>query len=112
MRQSSSATDNFIRSPALFSAFSASCSATSATWPDLPRSQAMNKPLSESDLVTPKVTTGPIAGSRKIYSVPEAAPDLRVPLREIPLSAGSGEEPVRVDDPSGPYTDNDAATQV
>ncbi len=72
----------------------------------------MNKPLSESDLATPKVTTGPIAGSRKIYSVPEAAPDLRVPLREIPLSEGAGEEPVRVYDPSGVYTDNDVAIDV
>src|SRR5580704_11969644 len=72
----------------------------------------MNKPLSDSDLATPKVTTGPIAGSRKIYSVPETAPDLRVPLREIALSEGSGEEPVRVYDPSGVYTDNDAAIEV
>jgi phosphomethylpyrimidine synthase len=72
----------------------------------------MNKPLSDSDLATPKVTTGPIAGSRKIFSVPDAAPDLRVPLREIPLSEGSGEEPVRVYDPSGPYTDNDVAIDV
>ncbi len=30
----------------------------------------MNKPLSESDLATPKVTTGPIAGSRKAYATP------------------------------------------
>ncbi len=45
----------------------------------------MNKPLSASDLATPKVTTGPIAGSRKIHVTPEAAPDLRVPLREIAL---------------------------
>ncbi len=72
----------------------------------------MNKPLSESDLATPTVTTGPIAGSRKIYAVPEAAPDLRVPLREIPLSEGSGEELVRVYDPSGVYTDNDVAIDV
>ncbi len=72
----------------------------------------MNKPLSETDLATPQVTTGPIAGSRKIYSSPDAAPDLRVPLREIPLSEGSGEEPVRVYDPSGVYTDNDAAIDV
>jgi len=72
----------------------------------------MNKPLSESDLATPKVTTGPIAGSRKIYAAPEAAPELRVPLREIALSEGSGEEPVRVYDPSGVYTDNDAAIDV
>jgi phosphomethylpyrimidine synthase len=72
----------------------------------------MNKPLSEADFATPKVTTGPIAGSRKIYATPEAAPDLRVPLREIPLTEGSGEEPVRVYDPSGPYTDNDAVLDV
>ncbi|MFZ3309910.1 MAG: phosphomethylpyrimidine synthase, partial [Xanthobacteraceae bacterium] len=72
----------------------------------------MNKPLSEADLATPTVTTGPIAGSRKIYSAPEAAPDLRVPLREIPLSEGAGEEPVRVYDPSGIYTETDAAIDV
>jgi phosphomethylpyrimidine synthase len=72
----------------------------------------MNKPLAESDFATPKVTTGPIAGSRKVYSAPEAAPDLRVPYREIALSEGAGEEPVRVYDPSGIYTDADAAIDV
>ena len=72
----------------------------------------MNKPLTEADLATPKVTTGPIVGSRKIYSSPEAAPDLRVPLREIPLTEGSGEEPVRVYDPSGIYTEADSAIDV
>ena len=72
----------------------------------------MNKPLSEADLATPKVTTGPIAGSRKIYSVPDAAPDLRVPLREIALrcflgrAAAAGLRSVRV------YTDNDVAIDV
>ena len=70
----------------------------------------MNKPLSEADLATPKVTTGPIAGSRKIYSTPDAAPDLRVPLREIALDASSGEQPLPVYDPSGIYTDNDVAS--
>ncbi len=72
----------------------------------------MNKPLSEADLATPTVTTGPIAGSRKVYAAPDAAPDLRVPLREIPLAEGSGEEPVRVYDPSGIYTETDAAIDV
>ncbi|MGA8693731.1 MAG: phosphomethylpyrimidine synthase ThiC, partial [Xanthobacteraceae bacterium] len=72
----------------------------------------MNKPLAESDFATPKVTTGLIAGSRKVYSAPEAAPDLRVPYREIALSEGAGEEPVRVYDPSGVYTDSDAAIDV
>jgi phosphomethylpyrimidine synthase len=72
----------------------------------------MNKPFAESDFATPKVTTGPIAGSRKVYAAPEAAPDLRVPYREIALSEGAGEEPVRVYDPSGVYTDSDAAIDV
>src|SRR5215472_7240678 len=72
----------------------------------------MNKPFSESDFATPKVTTGPIAGSRKVYSAPEAASDLRVPYREIALSEGAGEEPVRVYDPSGVYTEADPAIEV
>jgi phosphomethylpyrimidine synthase len=72
----------------------------------------MNKHISGTDLATPKVTTGPIAGSRKIYSSPDAAPDLRVPIREIALEPSANEPPVRVYDPSGPYTDNDVAIDV
>src|SRR5260370_23953007 len=72
----------------------------------------MNKPLAESDFTTPKVTTGPIAGSSKVYVAPDAAPDLRVPYREIALSEGAGEEPVRIYDPSGIYTEADAAIDV
>ena len=72
----------------------------------------MNKPLAESDLATPKVTTGPIAGSRKIYARPDAAPELKVPLREIVLDASSGEPPLPVYDPSGPYTDPEATIDV
>src|ERR1700752_1143549 len=73
---------------------------------------AMNKPLAPYVLATPQVTTGPIAGSLKIHSVPEAAPDLRVPLREIALSKESGEPPLPVYDTSGPYTDNDVTIDV
>ena len=73
---------------------------------------SMNKHLAESDLATPKVTTGPIAGSRKIFAQPDAAPDLKVPLREVVLDASSGEPPVPVYDPSGPYTDPDATIDV
>ena len=58
----------------------------------------MNKPFSESDFATPKVTTGPIAGSRKAYTAPQAAPDLRVPRREIALTEAAGEPPVPVYD--------------
>ena len=66
----------------------------------------MNKPVTSADLVTPKVTTGPLPASRKIHVAPDAAPDLRVPLREIVLSEASGEPPLPVYDTSGPYTDD------
>jgi phosphomethylpyrimidine synthase len=72
----------------------------------------MNKHLAGSDLSTPKVTTGPIAGSRKIFTTPDAAPDLKVPLREVALDASSGEPPVPIYDPSGPYSDPDTAIDV
>ena len=72
----------------------------------------MNKHLAESDLATPKVTTGPITGSRKVYTAPEAAPDLKVPLREVALDPSSGEPPVPIYDPSGPYSDPDATINV
>src|SRR5215210_1229863 len=72
----------------------------------------MNKPVSPADLVTPKVTTGPIVGSRKTYTTPEAAPDLRVPLREIMLDPSANEPPVAVYDSSGVYTDDNAGIDV
>src|SRR4051794_34615925 len=72
----------------------------------------MNKPVSPADLVTPKVTTGPIVGSRKIYTTPEAASDLRVPFREIALDPSAKEPPVRVYDSSGIYTDDNAGIDV
>src|SRR5271165_1407319 len=53
------------------------------------------------------VTTGPIAGSRKVYAAPKARPDIRVPLREIAISDPK-EPPVRVYDASGPYTERAA----
>src|SRR6266853_915237 len=66
----------------------------------------------DRDIATPKVTTGPIAGSRKVHAVPEAAPDLRVPGREIVLTEAAAEPPVPVYDTSGPYTDNNVAIDV
>src|SRR5512135_1190394 len=53
---------------------------------------------------TPKVTTGPLPASQKIYVTPEAAPDISVPLREITLSSDA-EPKVRVYDTTGPYSD-------
>lgn len=58
------------------------------------------------------VTTGPIAGSRKVYSSPQGRPDIRVPLREIALDPTAREEPFRAYDTSGIYTDPGAAIDL
>jgi phosphomethylpyrimidine synthase len=51
------------------------------------------------------VTTGPIIGSRKVYSSPEGRPDIHVPFREIAVHPSAKEEPYRAYDSSGIYTD-------
>jgi phosphomethylpyrimidine synthase len=61
------------------------------------------------DRLPPKVTTGPLPGSRKVSSAPDGYPDVAVPLREIALSNGTL---FRVYDPSGPYTDAGAEIDV
>ncbi|HEY0636350.1 MAG TPA: phosphomethylpyrimidine synthase ThiC [Pseudonocardiaceae bacterium] len=60
----------------------------------------------EDRSVTPTVTTGPIAGSSKVYREVDG---LRVPFRRIGLSNG---EHLDVYDTSGPYTDDRAAIDV
>ena len=72
----------------------------------------MNKPVTAADLVTPKVTTGSLPASRKVYCAPDAAPELRVPVREIALDASSGEPPLPVYDTTGPYSDPDVTIDV
>ncbi|MGH6750097.1 MAG: phosphomethylpyrimidine synthase ThiC, partial [Methyloceanibacter sp.] len=69
----------------------------------------MNKPLSPKDVQPPTVTTGPLSGSRQVYSSPEGDTDLRVPFREIGLS---DETTFNVYDTSGPYTDEAAKIDV
>ena len=56
------------------------------------------------------VTTGPIRGSRKVHVGARTGSGVRVAMREIDLEAG--EEPVRVYDTSGPYTDTDVAIDI
>jgi phosphomethylpyrimidine synthase len=56
---------------------------------------------------SPRVTTGPLPASRKLYIAPDACPDIKVPVREIGLSDIS-QPPVRVYDTTGPYTDADS----
>jgi phosphomethylpyrimidine synthase len=72
----------------------------------------MNKPTNQNAFETPKVTTGPLPGSSRVYSHPKAAPHLSVPHREIELHPTAMEPPVRVYDTSGPYADPDAAIDV
>jgi len=72
----------------------------------------MNKITRNSELSVPKVTTGPLPASAKVYDAPQGHGDLRVPFREIALSEESKEAAFRVYDPSGPYTDADATVDV
>jgi phosphomethylpyrimidine synthase len=61
----------------------------------------MNKPILRPQSI--EVTRGPLPGSRKIY-------ESGVPFREVALSGG--EDPVRLYDTSGPYTDESAAIDI
>ena len=94
---------------AAFWLVSAPCSVTSDF---VQECNVMNKSVTGADLVIPKVTTGPLPASRKIYVTPDAAPDLRVPIREIALDASSGEPPLSVYDTTGPYTDPNVTIDV
>ncbi|MBB6633689.1 phosphomethylpyrimidine synthase ThiC [Cohnella thailandensis] len=64
------------------------------------------------------ILTSPLPGSRKVY-VTGSRPDIRVPMREIALEPSGGpggtetpNEPVRVYDASGPYTDDSFEADV
>ncbi|HKT54200.1 MAG TPA: phosphomethylpyrimidine synthase ThiC [Caulobacteraceae bacterium] len=56
--------------------------------------------------------TGERPGSRKVYQAGVLHPDLRVPFREVALHPSCAEPPVTIYDPSGPYTDPDAAIDI
>jgi phosphomethylpyrimidine synthase len=56
------------------------------------------------------ISTGPLPASRKIYVTSPRMSDVKVGMREIQV--GGGEPPVRVYDPSGPYTDADAKIDI
>ncbi|RCK31489.1 phosphomethylpyrimidine synthase [Thalassospira xiamenensis] len=62
--------------------------------------------------VTSDVTTGPLPASRKIHIAGSHFPDIRVPMREIAVHPMAGEPPIRVYDPSGPYTDPDVTIDI
>jgi phosphomethylpyrimidine synthase len=58
------------------------------------------------------VSTGPLPASRKIHIAGEIHPEIRVAMREVDLSPSAGEPPVRIYDPSGPYTDPAAMIDI
>ncbi len=58
------------------------------------------------------VTTGPITGSRKVYSSPDGHPDISVPFKEIVLDPSAREQPLRLYDTSGPYTETNVAIDL
>jgi phosphomethylpyrimidine synthase len=66
--------------------------------------QPQEIPIMDNIISTPKVTTGPLPASQKVYVSPEEAPEISVPLREITLT-DPAEPKVRVYDTTGPYTD-------
>src|SRR5262247_627439 len=68
--------------------------------------------IHDLNIATPKVTTGALPASRKVYARPDTASDLRVPVREIALTEAAGEPPVPVYDTTGPYTDPDVTIDV
>ena len=45
--------------------------------------------LHDKTIKRSEVTTGPLTGSRKVYSAPEGHDDLAVPFREIDLTNGA-----------------------
>ena len=65
--------------------------------------------LHDKTIKRTELTTGPLTGSRKIYSAPNGHDDLAVPLREIALADGAT---FQVYDTSGPYSDAEPAIDV
>jgi phosphomethylpyrimidine synthase len=59
-----------------------------------------------------RVSTGPLPASRKIYVGGGRFPALRVAMREVDLTPAAKEPPLRVYDPSGPYTDPGIAIDI
>ena len=62
--------------------------------------------------IKPKITTGNLPASKKIYIKGKLYKNISVPMREISLHPTAGEDPVVVYDSSGPYTDNNINTDI
>ena len=66
-------------------------------------------PQCQKDSDSIVISTGPILGSEKIYV---EKGELRIPFRKVALELSANEEPIRLYDTSGPYTDASFAPQV
>ena len=64
------------------------------------------------NFISPKITTGNLPASKKIYVKGNIHKDIKIPMREIALHPTAGEDPVIVYDSSGPYTDNKLSTDI
>ncbi|EJF87003.1 phosphomethylpyrimidine synthase [Bartonella vinsonii subsp. arupensis OK-94-513] len=60
----------------------------------------------------PSISCSPFPASRKIYQQSPLFSDVRVSLREISLTDGSGEKPLNIYDTSGPYTDENMIIDI
>ncbi|MBW8811912.1 MAG: phosphomethylpyrimidine synthase ThiC [Caulobacterales bacterium] len=70
----------------------------------------MNKPTGK--LKAAAIPTGERPGSKKVWQAGALWPDIRVPFREVAVHPSSGEPPVTLYDPSGPYTDPAAKIDI
>lgn len=71
----------------------------------------MNKLVRQSELSPHKITTGPLCGSRKVYSCPDGYPEILVPHRQIRIKDQENTN-FPVYDPSGPYTEEGATIDL
>nr|WP_246202773.1 phosphomethylpyrimidine synthase ThiC [Sphingomonas lacunae] len=79
---------------------------------DAPARTEIDRKAGDQRGTTPGITTGPIRGSRKIHVPAPGNPAVKVAMREIMLEPSCGEPPLRVYDPSGPYTDANATIDI
>ena len=66
----------------------------------------MNKPTSQAEFATPRVTTGPLPASQKVYVQSDRFDDVAAPVRYISVHPSANEPPLPVYDSTGPYTED------
>jgi phosphomethylpyrimidine synthase len=72
----------------------------------------MNKHTPQSEFTTPKVTTGPLPASRKVYVQSDRFEDVAAPVRYISVHPTANEPDLPVYDPTGPYTEEGFTADV